>query len=107
MGDVAGEAVDIIDQNRFKELLPRIVPKTVESRPCQYGAAPGLIPVSIDDRPPAAVSELLQFRNLRIDGMSLLLFLAGNACIESHPYRRRLFDHCSICLDLFVLDGTP
>ena len=104
---VAGEVVDIIDQNGIEELFAHVISETVESRTRQDGAAPGFVHVRIDNEQPIAIYEPPQFRDLRIDSMSLFLFFTGNTCAGRHPDGRRMFNHCSICLDLFVLEGTP
>jgi len=84
MGNVAGQAVNIIDQDRVKQLFRRIISQAVEFGPCQKASAPALITIRANPNPAIFCGKSLQFIHLGIDCLALPLFLGRNPAVQGH-----------------------
>jgi hypothetical protein len=79
VGHVSGETIHVVDNYGLEEILSGIVAESIEFRSSQNAAAPTLILIHIQNDPPFLAGEFLEFRNLRINGLTFPLFFGGNA----------------------------
>jgi hypothetical protein len=84
MGDIAGQAVNVVKQHRIKGRFGRIVAQSVEFGPRQQSAAKAVVLVDSGYLPNPIARKSLQFGNLGVNGLAFFLLVAGNAGVNGH-----------------------
>jgi hypothetical protein len=79
---IAGETIDVVNENGVECGVQSIIAKTIERRPSEEGAAPACVLIDAHDRPAAFICEALQVGDLGVDGLPCGLLLCGDTRVE-------------------------